>query len=53
VQEQENSEAKKTEPDEPLGYIHNTNGKPQVVHDDPYLTPFTNDLFLRQNEYKK
>jgi hypothetical protein len=40
-------------PEEPMGYIHNTDGKPQVVHDDPYLAPFTNDLFLRQNEYKK
>ena len=40
-------------PQEPMGYIHNTHGKPQVVHDDPYLEPFMNDLYLRQNEYKK
>jgi hypothetical protein len=43
----------KKEDMEPMGYIHNTHGKPQVVHDDPYLEPFMNDLYLRQNEYKK
>ena len=42
-----------SEPQEPLGYIHNTHGKPQVVHDDPYLEPHMNDLYLRQNEFKK
>jgi len=40
--------AKKTvESTEPLGYIFNPDGKPQVVHDDPYLEPHINDLFLR------
>jgi len=24
-----------------------------VAHDDPYLEPFVDDLFLRQNEYRK
>ena len=38
---------------EPLGEFNNPYGKPQVAHDDPYLEPFVNDLFLRQNEYKK
>lgn len=38
---------------EPLGFIHNPDGKPQVLHDDPYLEEFRNDLHLRQNEFKK
>ena len=38
---------------EPLGEFNNPYGKPQVAHDDPYLSDFVNDLFLRQNEYKK
>ena len=41
------------EPQEPLGLIENPNGKPQVAHDDEYLAPFVEDLYLRQNEYKK
>lgn len=41
------------EPLEPLGLIVNPDGKPQVAHDDPYLGPFIDDLYLRQNEYKK
>ena len=40
-------------PKEPMGFIENPHGKPQVVHDDPYLEPFMHDLYLRQNEYKK
>jgi hypothetical protein len=36
-----------SKPTEPLGYIFNPDGKPQVVHDDPYLEPHTNDLMLR------
>lgn len=37
----------------PLGHFNNPYGKPQVAHDDPYLEPFVDDLYLRQNEYKK
>ena len=40
-------------PPEPLGAFNNPHGKPQVVHDDPYLEPFVDDLYLRQKEYKK
>lgn len=38
---------------EPLGEFNNPYGKPQVAHDDHYLEPFVDDLYLRQNEYKK
>jgi hypothetical protein len=38
---------------EPLGVFNNPDGKPQVVHDDPYLEPFMDDFYLRQKEYKK
>lgn len=38
---------------EPLGVFNNPNGKPKVAHDDPYLDPFVDDLYLRQKEYKK
>ena len=38
---------------EPLGEFDNPYGKPKVAHDDEYLGPFVDDLFLRQNEYKK
>ena len=44
---------KKAKIDEPLGYIFNPDGKPQVMQDDKYLEPFLNDLLLRQNEFKK
>lgn len=36
-----------SEPEEKLGLIVNPDGKPQVVHDDPYLEPHMNDLYLR------
>lgn len=32
---------------EPLGEFNNPYGKPQVAHDDPYLDPFVDDLYLR------
>lgn len=38
---------------EPLGEFNNPYGKPQVAHDDQYLDPFVDDLYMRQNEYKK
>jgi len=39
---------------EPIGIIENAEGnRPKVCLDDPYLDPFTGDLILRQNEYKK
>ena len=38
--------AKKVELD-PLGEFNNPYGKPQVAHDDPYLDPFVDDLYLR------
>ena len=38
---------------EPLGEFDNPYGKPKVAHDDEYLNPFVDDLFLRQNEYRK
>ena len=45
--------AKKKHVMEPLGVFNNPDGKPQVIHDDPYLAPFIDDLYLRQKEYKK
>ena len=39
--------------DEPLGYINNVMGVPQVVIEDKYLEPYQTDLLLRQNEFKK
>jgi len=40
-------------PDEPLGFIENVYGVPRVAKEDKYLEQFTNDLLLRQNEFKK
>ena len=39
--------------EEELGFIDNLNGCPRVALDDKYLEPYTADLLLRQNEFKK